>query len=943
MLRRILLFLSMLLFAQTALASGAPDLFTPSSNDVSMKILGSMFGDLFSKYTSGGVDVLSGPMGVFNQAVLIVGGILATYTLLAGTLGTAHDGEMLGKGFSSIWVPIRYAFGTALIIPVQGGYCGAQLLIAWLVAQSVGMADGVWNTYTSTSNTAKMVVVGYNAPDLKNAVWNAFQSYSCIEAYKASLTHADPIIVGNNAASTIGVTTEETADSLIYSFGDKTGNLFEKDVCGTVSVPKLKVPTITTSKTFDQALEIDFSSAPALNEKIQAVQKAQLSKVLSLLDAEAVKVISTKQAIDPAGVNSILASYQQALSDAAQSAVASIDGLNTLQTNAQKGGWISQFYYFMQYSYLYDQISTSLSATPSATGPVNAGNGKYSSDLSDYIKPIADTVTRGGGTVVFGGSSDQSNSKTSDEKGFFDKVKEMWNKFKADEVAKRIFMGAETHFQASKGEHPIYTMKRLGDNLTAVSSGGLIAGGGIMFTLGAHPGISAFVQTLMMIVLVPMLVTGFMLKYFLPFMPFLMGIGVIGGWLMGVAIAIIAAPLWVVGHLNPHADDMVGSSGQGYRLVLSMTLRPTLITLGMIVVFTAIIVVGGFINETFLLAFNLSQSGSSIFGWLMAIIAAPLLYFVTMYKFIQTMFVYIHKIADEVLEFIGGGGHSVGGSADNMGDHSSHNAGAAAAGAAAGNLLSSMRRNPTGNGGGAGGDGATTEQVKGGKGSGKASIMDKILDREKQNPGMSPGQNKINSLVSGGHLQDTQENHQMKAEYGSMMKALGGENSKLGQRLSETLKANASSYSHANMTPSEILKDSMSSVISGSYGRQALEAIQASTGGEMSGNNFEHALGELTTAKEQIFNNADLSTSEKQKTFSDAARSLKNDLKDNAQAMKDGTVTKQQLFAKNLGQFTGQEMPANPKTPEAPAPQEKEVPKVDDVPKIDDTPKTPNE
>lgn len=912
--RRILLFMSMMLLAQTAFASplGLANLFEPAANDVSIKILTSMFGDLIG---SGGVDLLSGPISVLNKAVLIVGGILATYTLLAGTIGTAHDGEVLGKQFSSVWTPIRYALGTGMIIPVWNGYCTVQLLIGWLVIQSVGMADGVWNAFTSTSNMAKMVVVGYNAPDLKNAAWNTFQSFTCVEGYKAVLGPADEVLVGKNAGSNMGITTEETTDNLIYSFGDKTGALFDKDICGTVTVPKLKAPTITTSKTFDQALEIDFSAAPALTAQIQTVQKAQVAKLFTSLNAEAVKVISTNAAIDPSGVNLVIKSYQQALSDAAQSAVASIDGLSTLQKNAQKGGWISQFYYFMQYSYLYDNISTALSSTPSATGPVNAGNGKYSDDFSQYIKPIADTVTRGGGTLVFGGSSDQADSKTSDEKGFFSKVKEMWNKFKAEEVAKRIFMGAESHFQASPGEHPVYTMKRLGDNLVAVSSGALVAGGGLMFTLGAHPGISAFVQTLMMIVLVPMLVTGFMLKYFLPFMPFLLGVGVIAGWLMGVAIAIIAAPLWVVGHLNPHADDMVGSSGQGYRLVLSMTLRPSLITIGMCVVFAGIIVVGGFINETFLLAFNLAQSGSGIFGWLMAILAAPLLYFITMFNFIQSMFQYIHKIADEVLEFIGGGGHSVGGTADAMADHSSHNAGAAAAGGAAGSLLSNMRGR---NGGGGDGGGAKSPEISSGKGDSKPSLMDKVLSREKQNPGMSDSQNKVNSLATNGILKDTQENHMMKSEYGSMMKSVGGEDSKLGQRFAETMKSNASKSEFANQSPSEIMQASMGSVLEGSYGKNALEAIKEHTGGEMSGDKFDFAMSEMTTAKDNIFNNADLSGDEKRKTFSDASRSLKNDFKDNSKGLAEGTVTAQQLFTKNLGEFTGKTMPENPKTPTEP-------------------------
>lgn len=912
--KRIFLFLSMMLLAQTAFATqlGMGNIFEPTANDVSMKILTSMFGDLIG---SGGVDLLSGPIGVLNIGVLSVGGIMAAYTILAGTLGTAHDGEMLGKSFSSVWTPIRYALGTALILPVWSGYCTIQLIIAWLVVQSIGMADGVWNAFTSTQNMAKMVVVGYSAPDLKNAAWNTFQSFTCVEAYKSALGPADEIIVGKGAAKKMGVSTEETTDSLIYNFGDTSKTIFDKDICGTVTVPKLKAPTISTSKTFDQSLEIDFNSAPALTAKIQAVQKAQLDKLFTSLNTQATKLVSTNKAIDPSGITTGIKSYEQALSEAAQSAVSSIDGLSTLQKNAQKGGWISQFYYFMQYSYLYDNISSALSSTPAATGPVNAGNGKYAGDLSQYIQAIGDTVTRGGGTLVFGGSSDQGDTKATEEKGFFSKVKEMWNKFKAEDVAKRIFMGAESHFQASPGEHPIYTMKRLGDNLVGVSSGALVAGGGIMFTLGAHPGIAAFVQTIMMVVLVPMLVTGFLLKYFLPFMPFLLGMGIIAGWLMGVAIAIISAPLWIVGHLNPHADDMIGSSGQGYRLVLSMTLRPTLITIGMCVVFAGIIVVGGFINETFLLAFNLSQSGSGVFGWLMSIIAAPLLYFTSMYKFINTMLEYIHKIADEVLEFIGGGGHSVGGSADALADHSSNNAGAAAAGGAAGGILSNLGRKGGGGSGGGGGGGGDGPEIPESRRNVKPSMVDKLLSREKQNEGMSPSQNKVNSLATEGVLKDNQENAAMKSDYNSKMNSLGGEHSKLGQRFNETLRANASKPEFADKSASEIMTASRDSVIEGTYGKHALEALKTHTGGEMSGEKFNFAMSELGTAKENIFNNADLSSDEKRKTFSEASRSLKTDLKENAEAIKKGTVTAEQLFAKNLGEFTGRKMPVNPNTP----------------------------
>ena len=97
-----------LLFAATLFAPTlvfAANIFEPSSGDISLKILSQLFGGLVD---GGGVDAFGSAISTFNVAILSVGGILAAYTVLAGTLGTAHDGEMLGKKFSSVWIPIRY-------------------------------------------------------------------------------------------------------------------------------------------------------------------------------------------------------------------------------------------------------------------------------------------------------------------------------------------------------------------------------------------------------------------------------------------------------------------------------------------------------------------------------------------------------------------------------------------------------------------------------------------------------------------------------------------------------------------------------------------------------------------------------------------------------------------------------------------------------------------
>ena len=82
-------------------------------------------------------DPLLGGIKVFNGGCLIIGGILAAYTILAGTLNTAHDGEMLGKKFSSVW--IQFVIRLALLWFFRSWWrlCVMQAIVMWLVIKEL--------------------------------------------------------------------------------------------------------------------------------------------------------------------------------------------------------------------------------------------------------------------------------------------------------------------------------------------------------------------------------------------------------------------------------------------------------------------------------------------------------------------------------------------------------------------------------------------------------------------------------------------------------------------------------------------------------------------------------------------------------------------------------------------------------------------------------------
>ena len=86
------------------------------------------------------------------------------YTLLVSTMNTAHQGEMLGKQWSSIWIPVRATMGLALLIPKASGYCLMQIFVMWVVVQGVGAADKVWDAALSYLNRGGSIIQAQEDP-----------------------------------------------------------------------------------------------------------------------------------------------------------------------------------------------------------------------------------------------------------------------------------------------------------------------------------------------------------------------------------------------------------------------------------------------------------------------------------------------------------------------------------------------------------------------------------------------------------------------------------------------------------------------------------------------------------------------------------------------------------------------------------------------------------
>ncbi|MCE0722373.1 MULTISPECIES: type IVB secretion system protein DotA [Legionella] len=156
---KLLVTLLLLVCPGLVLADNASSLsFAPPASDYSVVFLGNLFGVVDGVLSGTGSQIMGSMFAVFNAAVLALGGIIIMYTLLVSTMNTAHEGQMLGQKWSSIWIPIRSTVGLALLIPKASGYCLMQIFVMWVVVQGVGAADKVWNAALSYLNRGGVII-----------------------------------------------------------------------------------------------------------------------------------------------------------------------------------------------------------------------------------------------------------------------------------------------------------------------------------------------------------------------------------------------------------------------------------------------------------------------------------------------------------------------------------------------------------------------------------------------------------------------------------------------------------------------------------------------------------------------------------------------------------------------------------------------------------------
>jgi conjugal transfer/type IV secretion protein DotA/TraY len=130
------------------------------------------------------MTALKDALGIYGTAMLVVGGFLLVYQIVALIAETAQTGRPLGHNGRMLWTPLRFVLAFGLLVPIAGGLSSGQYLILKLAEQGSGLASNAWRTLAEPFQHMAAPQPMILPPDTNRLVYGTFEMEMCRALYR---------------------------------------------------------------------------------------------------------------------------------------------------------------------------------------------------------------------------------------------------------------------------------------------------------------------------------------------------------------------------------------------------------------------------------------------------------------------------------------------------------------------------------------------------------------------------------------------------------------------------------------------------------------------------------------------------------------------------------------------------------------------------------------
>ncbi len=637
--------------------------FSIPSTDKSIEYLGAVFGRMGSLPIAPSGNVLFGQiMKLFNQIVLALATLIVIYTIVISTIHTAHEGEVMGKKWSSIFIPARIGAGLWLLVPSSSGYSYIQIVIMWFIMQGIGVANGLWEQVLSAYDRGEGIYETIDGSDFSaildvvnpqgdaNTLRGVLQSEICLNMINNNPINLEAINQGTP------LTAFKSLDGSYIMWGIQST---EQAVCGSAALP--------SKTTVDQAFSTLTGRSSSSNQQFESFRAQVGDMILNGLNqdlsgpAQEAVSKSPENWMDFANLMTAKSNLNTQKQEILRKLATAGSYLQTsLARNALEDGWIFAGSYY----------SKLIAGNPSATisninimlTPPNfnlIGGGDFGAELSQKIDDLTtDYLKRASKDRNV---NESSATREREEVSNLDSpMKEIVEAFYAPTwgLAKSLMKNL-----SSSTEDPMLSIAKMGGWMVSVSEIILfmliaivvIALAAAAIGMGAQPAghvvntVLSVALPVFMLFLAFFYVSGMTLALYIPLIPFLVFTFAAIAWMILVIEAIVAAPLVALILVVPSEDEL-GKAGHSLVILLGLILRPALMILGFIVAIKILLITVKMLNFGFASVVFEHLPPFSIFYP----IGVVVLYTGILTYMVHEAFSLIYVIPDKVLRWMGG-------------------------------------------------------------------------------------------------------------------------------------------------------------------------------------------------------------------------------------------------------------------------------------------------
>lgn len=662
--------------------------FKPEA-DLATRLMEGLLGATFTSPLTAGLttNTLFGAIFlVFNVIVFAVGTVFASYGIISGIVQTAHEGVVLGKRMSAVWMPVRMVTGIGGLVPAFGGFSLSQVVMILATSWGISFANFAYHqALQAAASTATLVSPGFSRTDPNkdaNAMAQAlFKQRLCENAYalkKSAFEKTDPPVEIPKAdeIKQFDFSQVERTGTVI---GRAVGNDYDNSRCLAVGLKRkvylgglidqegrwgssavgFRSGAVDYAQINEESWKGYASNFPEFVTRIHAIADGYQDQVLK---GPGLQVRVPNEEIRAAGVWF-----------GGSAKVKNLDH-KTIKEDALKN--MSKFGFFGAGSYYstHAEVNAAVMQAADATefviiNPSSRAQGLSSGDFDQVYRTAEESSGNAGKGVSQPGTS-FCLVRTTDTGNC---------SFGQRLVEAVLDAGTAGAGGAAGVVDPIIALKNIGDYMMVLGEGVLAASvfsGTIEKAADMASGPAAAVATVVapgaaiaaslandlvqaLAGLAPVIggllfAVGALCAIYIPMVPFINWVSALVQYCCIVVEAMAAAPLWALAHLQADGEGMGQRTERGYLYLLNLLFRPILMVVAFFAASALVILLGSLVMQMFIPAMAAAQ-GNSITG-IFSAIGYVFLFFVIMNTLIQGLFHLVSELADDALGWVGGMG-----------------------------------------------------------------------------------------------------------------------------------------------------------------------------------------------------------------------------------------------------------------------------------------------